>query len=146
MNFKSTDNLQVKPSKVIRKSVLRSLPRPSQIRDATVQFLKDHKKPASVGAIVRHLKCNKTSVYRGLKILIQHKTIKEIDLGDGEKRYEMANQIHHHHLICTKCGVIKDVYMPNDLKQLEQKIQMHNPFKIDRHSLEFFGRCRKCYA
>ena len=68
--------------------------------------------------------------------------VKEIRLRDREVRYELSNCEHHHHLVCEKCGDIEDVALCEEAILKEVKKQSH--FKIDSHTLEFFGLCEKC--
>ncbi len=86
---------------------------------------------------------NKTTVYRELDFLMEQKLIQSVEFGDGKKRYEL-NLSHHHHLICLNCKKVEDVDLKLDLKNEEKRIEKETGFKIDSHSLEFFGFCKKC--
>ena len=87
---------------------------------------------------------NKTTIYREIYFLLEQKIILEIDLGEGKKRYEMANRDHHHHLVCIKCFSIEDVELEADLHEEEVRIERLKKFKITNHALEFFGFCAGC--
>ncbi len=90
------------------------------------------------------MKVNKTTVYRELDFLQKIAIIKAIDFGDGLKRYELLQEGHHHHVICSKCRKVQDVVLKVDLDEEENKIQKDTGFKIQSHSLEFFGLCPDC--
>jgi len=89
-------------------------------------------------------KVNKTTVYRELAHLKKNKFISEIEFGDGKKRYELDSGKHHHHLVCTACNKIDEIYADNDIGLIEKQIVQQKRFKIQSHSLEFFGVCESC--
>lgn len=85
-----------------------------------------------------------TTVYRALDALVEKGYVQAVDLGDGEKRYEVvAPGEHHHHLVCENCG------QSNHLDQcvveeIEDTIRAKYGFKIKSHVLEIFGVCSNC--
>lgn len=86
-----------------------------------------------------------STVYRTLLLLEKMRLIRRTDLGDGCARYEACgNSGHaHHHLICSRCGAVMD--MEEDLlDELEKQILKKNRFKVENHSVKFFGCCEKC--
>lgn len=87
---------------------------------------------------------HKTTLYRDLLLFETAGMIRQIDFGDGTKRYEPVNSGHHHHLICENCQSVTDVSLPNDMVEQERQINATHQFKINRHSLEFFGLCHNC--
>jgi len=116
---------------------------------ATLEFFEANVAPVTVGMILEHLHgqgilANKTTIYRQLEQLKNHEIILEIDFGDLQKRYELACDDHHHHVICTQCGDILDVKLSNELFTEEVRIAKETGFVIERHALEFFGRCPTC--
>jgi Fe2+ or Zn2+ uptake regulation protein len=90
------------------------------------------------------LQINKTTVYRELTFLLAENIIKEIEFGEGQKRYELEDFKHHHHLICLKCRRVEDVELKTDLENEEKRFLKENGFKVINHSLEFFGYCKSC--
>lgn len=93
----------------------------------------------------RGLHANKTTVYRQLETLEQYGIVQEINLADRAQRYELiAEEGHHHHLVCLTCGRIEDVAFATDIESQEKLIWKKNKFKVARHSLEFFGTCQSC--
>lgn len=104
-------------------------------------------KPQTVLEILKVMKIKKFSIdkvtiYRILTSLVELGVVKEINLGDREARYELADCEHHHHLVCEHCGNIEDVELCE--KVLLKEVQNKSSFKVKRHSLEFFGTCKKC--
>ena len=86
-----------------------------------------------------------TTVYRALDILVAKGYVQSVDLGDGEKRYEVVTPgEHHHHLVCETCG------QSNHLDQcvveeIEDTIRAKYGFLIKSHVLEIFGVCKICH-
>lgn len=87
-----------------------------------------------------------TTVYRALDVLVAKGFVQVVDLGDGEKRYEVVTPgEHHHHLVCETCG------QSNHLDQcvveeIEDTIRAKYGFVIKSHVLEIFGICESCHS
>ncbi len=123
--------------------------RHTQIRGAVIDSLVSRPQPISVAELLRLLSkkkiyANKTTVYRELAFLKERGIINEIKLGDSLKRYEIASETHHHHLVCVTCEKVEDVVLRKDLLAEEHRIQRTRLFKILSHSLEFYGICARC--
>lgn len=87
-----------------------------------------------------------TTVYRSLEALVAMGYVQAVDLGDGEKRYEVVNPgEHHHHLICDACGESNhlDLCM---VEEFEEAIRSKYGFQIKSHVLEIFGVCSSCQS
>lgn len=85
-----------------------------------------------------------STTYRSLEILLRAKYLQAIDLGDGERRYELIRPgEHHHHLICSTCG--SSTHMDEcAIDQLQNRIEDAYGFRIKQHVLEIFGKCKEC--
>lgn len=120
--------------------------RQSRIRKLLVEIFTKSQKPVSAVDLLEEFKvpANKTTVYRELYTLVDQNVLREVDFGDGTKRYELASETHHHHLICTSCKRIEDIDLKTDLAKDEKEITAKTGFRISFHSLEFFGLCKKC--
>lgn len=121
----------------------------TQARLAILDLLYAYAKPATASDILKDLeknkglKVNKTTVYREIAFLLDHKVIEEVELQEGMKRYELAGD-HHHHLRCMNCDDILDIDLGNDIHEYEKRIEEEKKFTVLAHSLEFFGLCEKC--
>jgi Fur family ferric uptake transcriptional regulator len=116
-------------------------------RLAINEFFSSVNTPVDVGQIVQHLRSqkletNKVTVYRILDFLFKNRIINRVEFGEGKYRYELKKN-HHHHLICTNCGKIEEVE-GDFLKKMEDDIFKSKKFKVESHSLEFFGLCEDC--
>jgi Fe2+ or Zn2+ uptake regulation protein len=68
----------------------------------------------------------------------------------GITRYELAEWItgHHHHLVCTECGAVDDIDIPDgveaEIRRLVDLIADDSGFIPSSHELEIEGRCGRC--
>lgn len=119
-------------------------------RTSILEYLSSKIEPISADMILEHIQnehqsVNKTTIYRELFFLLEHNFIKEVEFGDGKKRYEIAlNRPHHHHIICVHCGRVEDIPLERELENQEKMIENITKFKLTSHMLEFFGTCADC--
>ena len=83
------------------------------------------------------------TVYRTLKLLVRTGYAKELDFGDGSRRYESNLSAHHDHLICTGCGKVIEFKDP-EIEKLQDLVTRRHGFLSEGHRLDIFGRCRIC--
>jgi len=123
----------------------------TKVRKAVVEIVLDSG-PVSVPKILKELAkkkilVNKTTVYREISFLLSQGLVKEISISPHITHYEFALSNHHHHLICQKCGQMKEVVckeLEGSMERLEKRVSK-NGFCIKKHNLEFFGLCAKCH-
>jgi len=116
----------------------------TKVRREIFQILSKASNPIDAPYLVEHIKVNKSSIYRELKVLVSKGVVIEIDFGEGKKRYDLATVNHHHHLVCTSCKSISEMKLKQDLDNIEKEIEKDTSFKVQRHNLEFFGLCANC--
>jgi Fur family ferric uptake transcriptional regulator len=85
-----------------------------------------------------------TTVYRALESLMALGLVQSVDLGDGEKRFELVSPgEHHHHVICERCR--ESIHLDQCLvEELEAAIKTKYGFEVTGHILELFGVCKRC--
>ena len=83
------------------------------------------------------------TVYRTLKLLARMGYAKELDFGEGVRRYESNLASHHDHLVCTACGTAIGFEEPH-IEKLQEMVARRHGFHPTAHRLEIFGRCRNC--
>ena len=83
------------------------------------------------------------TVYRTLEILVELGLVCELRTGGNCRSYTVSAQGHHHHLICSNCGVVID-FTSCDLGEAQQNLSRETGFRIDGHLLEFTGLCQTC--
>ncbi len=129
---------------VARQAILEILSKTTEHLSAEDIFLAVHKQYPNIGL---------TTVYRTLELLVQIGLIYKHDFGDGRSRYELAEgpkgKLHHHHLVCTKCGRVIDYtdFIDQEielLKQTENGLFKKFNFKITNHLIQFYGICEQC--
>jgi Fur family transcriptional regulator, ferric uptake regulator len=82
------------------------------------------------------------TVYRTLETFSNLNILRKTQFEDKVTRYELFSDVHHHHLVCIKCGIVEDVEVNED--KFIRQIENQSNFKVERHALEFFGFCGRC--
>jgi len=86
---------------------------------------------------------NLATIYRTLDFFFSEGIVTKAQLDAKTTKYEFNNKDnHHHHLICEKCGVIKDISIDDDM--FLGAISNKANFSIRKHTLELWGLCQKC--
>ena len=91
----------------------------------------------------KYPRVNISTVYRTLELLKRLGLVTETDLGDGRLRYHPADKGHHHHLVCTECGVVIDLD-ESLLSPVKDVLLREYGFLADLRHLAIFGRCANC--
>ncbi len=107
----------------------------------------EHLTPADIYSKLKakHRSIGLVTVYRALDMLERSGMLCEVHIGDTCRSYLKRPGGHHHHLICKGCDKVVD-FSDCELDDLEQRVTKETGFSIDRHLLEFLGRCPECQA
>ena len=81
------------------------------------------------------------TVYQVLNDLAALGEVQTLDMGTGSTRFD-PNVDAHHHLVCTVCGKVRDLYA--DFGSLRVPPGAEQGFAIDAAELVFRGRCDDC--
>ena len=81
------------------------------------------------------------TVYQTLNDLAAMGEIRALDLGTGSARFD-PNVDTHQHLVCTRCGLVRDVYTPG--AGVEVPAGLIHGFRIDATEIVFRGLCADC--
>jgi Fur family transcriptional regulator, ferric uptake regulator len=84
-----------------------------------------------------------TTVYRSLQTLVEKKYVDVLKRDDGESIYRACGQIHHHHLICKRCGTAVEIESDAIEDWAVQVAKKHGFREID-HVAEIYGLCNNC--
>jgi Fur family ferric uptake transcriptional regulator len=96
-----------------------------------------------------------TTVYRTLDLFTRIGAVQKFDFGDGKSRFELIENTlkkgHHHHLVCISCKSVIDYtdFMNEELELMqktERALSKKYHFKINHHTVDFYGLCHKCQA
>ncbi|MNJ34059.1 Fur family transcriptional regulator [Paenibacillus fonticola] len=82
------------------------------------------------------------TVYNNLKMFIEAGMVRELTYGDNSSRFD-ADVSNHYHVICEKCGKIKD-FTYSSLEDVEQKAEEMTGFQVHGHRMELYGVCGEC--
>lgn len=109
-------------------------------------------RPATIGELLgaTHGLAASTA-YRNLTILSEAGVVTRISGADEFGRFELSEEfsgLHHHHVVCTDCGLVLDTWAPPGLEaaltETMRAAAQANGFDITGHRLEMVGRCTNC--
>jgi Fe2+ or Zn2+ uptake regulation protein len=81
------------------------------------------------------------TVYQTLNDLAQMGEIQQLDLGTGASRFDPNVDVHHH-LVCTRCGKVRDLYA--DYSTVEVPPEASHGFAVGSAEVVFRGLCADC--
>ncbi|MFN9644809.1 MAG: Fur family transcriptional regulator [Cyanobacteriota bacterium] len=87
------------------------------------------------------------TVYRTLRLLSGMGLLRELELAEGGRRFELAGQAHrhHHHLVCVRCGRIEEFENAAVLAAAEAAATRHG-FRLLEAALNVRALCPGCAA
>jgi Fur family peroxide stress response transcriptional regulator len=84
------------------------------------------------------------TVYKALKTLVEVDLVQEINVGEGNFRYDGKVQPHSH-IQCLTCGKVDDIEGASNL-DLKSTIKDHTKYEVLSYQLYFYGVCSDCKA
>lgn len=91
-----------------------------------------------------------SSVYRNLSVLETAGVVVKVLTNGDRAAFELAEELkgHHHHLVCTSCGMVLDIEIPSEIERVLTKgmvsVAETNGFQLEGHRLDLLGRCGQC--
>jgi Fe2+ or Zn2+ uptake regulation protein len=87
------------------------------------------------------------TVYQVLHDLAELDEIQILDLGTGATRFD-PNVEPHHHLVCSACGAVRDVPVPDvePGRPDSADFSLTTGFTVDRVEVVFRGTCARCMS
>ena len=82
------------------------------------------------------------AIYKALKTLVEVGLVQEINVGEGNFRYD-ATVDDHAHIQCLKCGKVDDL-TAKAFPDLNQIAEENSKYKIQWNKLFFYGVCEDC--
>ncbi|MGH2689426.1 MAG: Fur family transcriptional regulator [Actinomycetota bacterium] len=120
-------------------------------RRAVVEVLRKAPDPVTIPEIMKaRPTLALSSVYRTLSVLEQAEIANRLVTNREFARYELAEDLsgHHHHLICSGCGKVKDFTLSNKLERTAsrsfEEIASAAGFVMQGHRLDVVGLCADC--
>lgn len=120
-------------------------------RRAIVEALATAEKPLSIPEILSAgAGLAQSSVYRNLAVLERAGAVSRVVTTDEWARFELSEALtgHHHHLVCSRCGAVDDVRIPDDIEaDLDHALEVlaqRAGFELQHHRLDLVGVCSAC--
>ena len=82
------------------------------------------------------------TIYNSLDWLEQNNFIRRVDFVEEAARYDPIVE-RHDHLVCDRCGALKDVWLKLPAQMLGRAARDER-FRIERYRTEVFGLCGEC--
>ena len=116
-------------------------------RIAVYKYLKSTHEHPSAETIYKALQpeyptMSLATVYKALKTLVEVGLVQEINVGEGNFRYD-GTVGQHPHIQCVQCGKVDDL-STLDLSSLNTEAEKHSSYKIISNKIYFYGICEDC--
>jgi Fe2+ or Zn2+ uptake regulation protein len=91
-----------------------------------------------------------SSAYRNLAVLEEADVVRRVITEDDFARFELDEGLteHHHHLVCSNCGRVEDVEIPDtferSIDRTLERLARDAGFATIGHRLDLIGKCRSC--
>ncbi len=82
------------------------------------------------------------TVYKALKTLVEVGLVQELNVGEGNFRYD-GNMNSHPHIQCINCGKVDDL-MNISLDHLNTEVEQKSNYKVLSNQTYFYGLCKDC--
>lgn len=82
-----------------------------------------------------------STVYRTMRVLEERGAIHRHAFGDGPRRFEQADGVHHDHLIDLETGAVIE-FRSERIEALQEEIARELGYEIVSHRLELYARKR----
>ena len=109
-----------------------------------LRMAKSHPTAAELYRIVRKRlpKISLGTIYRNLELLTKNKTIRKLEIGGSEARFDGVTKPHYH-VRCIACGAISDLFdVPQDVVQYQY--MSLGDYDVRGYRIEFYGLCPLC--
>ncbi|WP_224983647.1 Fur family transcriptional regulator [Geomonas agri] len=94
----------------------------------------------------KHPTIGHATVYRALRLFTAAGVAREINLGDGLTRYEVARLgTRRDYLVCTDCGAVTE-FDNSSVEQHQAEVAGSMGFNIQSLKIELRGVCNSCVA
>ena len=119
-------------------------------RRTIVDALCDGDRPLSIPEILKATELAQSSLYRNLTVLEAAGVVTRVITTDEWGRFELSEELtgHHHHLVCSQCGAVTDVTIPDDVESdldaALAKLATRAGFELSHHRLDLVGLCSSC--
>jgi len=82
------------------------------------------------------------TVYKSLKTLVEVNLVQELNVGEGNFRYD-GNVASHPHIQCLSCGKVDDIHNLS-FEDLNEKVTAYTDYEVISNQVYFYGICKEC--
>ncbi len=93
----------------------------------------------------RHMDLGRATVFRSLELFTELGALERLDLPSGEHAYIACEPVHHHHIVCSRCGRSTEV-ADFGMEAVVTELARRTGYEIETHRLELYGLCPACAA
>lgn len=116
-------------------------------RIAVYKYLQSSKEHPSAETIYKALQCeyptmSLATVYKALKTLVEVNLVQELNVGEGNFRYD-GNVAPHPHVQCMSCGKVDDINGIS-FSELNDKVKQYTDYEVLANQVYFYGVCKDC--
>jgi Fur family transcriptional regulator, ferric uptake regulator len=141
------DDLMVEQvHQMLRKNGSRVTPQREYVLEVFLKYKDDHLSAEDVYALLQrsgNTQISLATVYRTLKTLHELHILREVDLAQDHKHYELADEkAGHHHIICTNCDHHSTIeFESEEVNQLATAIAAQYNISVQQVELKIIGIC-----
>ncbi len=86
-----------------------------------------------------------STIYRTLKLMARMGILRELELGEGHKHYEINQPYphHHHHLICVRCNMTIE-FKNDSILKIGSKMSHKEGYQLLDCQMTIHAVCPKC--
>ena len=116
-------------------------------RIAVYKYLQSTKEHPSAEVIYKALQptyptMSLATVYKALKTLVEVELILELNVGEGNFRYD-GNMCSHPHIQCISCGKVDDIE-GICFSNINEDVKQHTSYEVLASKIYFYGLCENC--
>jgi Fur family ferric uptake transcriptional regulator len=93
----------------------------------------------------RRLGIGRATIFRALDLFEDLAVLERLELPTGEHAYVPCEPVHHHHVVCSRCGRTTEA-PDHGLQAVVDDIGRRTGYAIQDHRLELYGLCPDCRA
>lgn len=122
--------------------------RPTRQRVAVIEALGGKVRPITAQSLHREVGRRAggpglATVYRTLRSMAESGLVETFEAGEGEVGYKLCDTVHHHHLICDRCGQM--VSIPScEVEDWARVVARRRGFAVTGHRADIYGLCENC--
>ncbi|HSH20993.1 MAG TPA: transcriptional repressor [Candidatus Caenarcaniphilales bacterium] len=94
-------------------------------------------------ARAQELRIGRATIFRALELFTGLQTLERLDLPTGDHAYVACEPLHHHHVVCSRCGRTSEVG-DCGMSAVVSEVGRRSGYRIDSHRLELYGLCPGC--